>query len=534
MISNMGAFVTKLTQSPSQLLLRLLLCYVVIRVVKLIMQRTAFNKKVLAVPTADEPHWLWGHLPLLLKNQKQNQSDRSEFLASLHRYAHKTNAPLTRIHIFGPLVPWNHVILLACKPEVAQEILSNRNYRRMHKGRAYRVSKPLIGDGLLSAEEDNWKNQRKIAEPGFRYAYLRDQVVPTVQSLSDKLVAIWKKMDPNEPFDMYAVMLRFTADAIGLMAFAYDLKGLDAVHSNDATMYDIFRVVLSTLSDRSSSVMERLFLQHLPTTSNRLFEEKISQLRSVIQDMITQRLNKIKLGTVTDWEANDLLSQLLKHGTDGSPALSEQQVLENVQTFLFAGHDTTASALTWSLYILATQPTIEHKLYDEVVGVLDDKDVPTFDDIDSRMPYLNAFLKEILRLYPSAGFTRQATEDVMLESCGTLLPKDVEILFLPAIIHTDPTYWEDALTFKPERWLGDNLEKINQSAYFPFSTGPRNCVGLRLAQTEIRVLLCTLVRNFHFRHSHSERPRVNIEMTTFPINMHMTIQSKTADNELAY
>ena len=202
-----------------------------------------------------------------------------------------------------------------------------------------------------------------------------------------------------------------------------------------------------------------------------------------------------------------------------------------LQTFLFAGHDTTAAALAWAVYLLATHPEAAEKLYEEVSASVEAAGGPEkmhFRQLQ-QCSYLDAFIKELLRLYPSAGFTRTCLEDVAISDDITL-PKGTDVFVFPYLVHRHPDNFENPEAFIPERWLGRqaSFSELVESAdaddeggymnyYLPFSAGPRNCVGARVAAAEMKSILAQIVYRYKISLAPDTfTPRPLILLTLFP------------------
>jgi cytochrome P450 len=228
--------------------------------------------------------------------------------------------------------------------------------------------------------------------------------------------------------------------------------------------------------------------------------------------MVDARLEKVKRGDTS--RDGTLLDAIADIGEDGQPIMSRKQAFDELKTFLFAGesecsppgqssllttvrlgagHDTTGNALTWCFFHLATDPEALRKLRHEADHVL--PRATSYSDLE-RAPYLNNFIKEILRLHPSAGFTRLVTAEEGVTLGGINVPKNSEIFFIPTLIMQQERYYERALEFIPERWEEGSSLKMDNRAYYPFSLGPRNCIGMKLAQLELRCILVEVVRRW--------------------------------------
>ncbi|XP_066909111.1 cytochrome P450 4C1-like [Halyomorpha halys] len=182
---------------------------------------------------------------------------------------------------------------------------------------------------------------------------------------------------------------------------------------------------------------------------------------------------------------------------NNAPAFrTDQDVQDEVITFMFEGHDTTTMSLTFTTWLLGTHLDVQEKLYHEVSNILQGKEEPSIEDY-SEMFYLERVIKESLRLYPSVPtFSREATEDIFLKSSGILVPKGTHIILAIYELHRREDLFPDAERFNPDRFLEPQK---HQFAYLPFSAGPRNCIGQKFAMLEMKVIISNLVLNYKIK-----------------------------------
>ena len=180
-------------------------------------------------------------------------------------------------------------------------------------------------------------------------------------------------------------------------------------------------------------------------------------------------------------------------------ALTLEEIREEVDTFMFEGHDTTSVSLSWTLYLLGLYPEIQLRIQEELDAVFGDerdRDI-TFDDM-KHMEYLECVIKESLRLFPSVPFIgREMNEDVKVGEY--VIPKGTNVFMLIESLHLDKEIYPDPIHFKPERFLDNNTSNINAYTYVPFSAGPRSCIGKRFALTEEKVILAKIFLNFNVK-----------------------------------
>jgi cytochrome P450 len=229
--------------------------------------------------------------------------------------------------------------------------------------------------------------------------------------------------------------------------------------------------------------------QYLPSRRNRDFKRALSLLEDVVRGIVEAR-------RADPGEHEDLLSLLMAAYDDpASPLSSARQLRDEILTFLIGGHETTAAGLAWTFYLLSEHPEVERRLHQEVDEVLQGRP-PSFDDL-ARLPYAKAVFDEALRLYPPVWtVSRTAIGDDRLGDCP--IPEGTTVMLSAYAIQRNPRYWPDPEAFEPSRFLPENEANIPAFAYFPFSGGPRACIGGRLASIEATLILARITQSFRF------------------------------------
>jgi cytochrome P450 len=188
-------------------------------------------------------------------------------------------------------------------------------------------------------------------------------------------------------------------------------------------------------------------------------------------------------------------------------------VRDEVVTIFFAGHETSAMAMTWLFYLLAQHPDVEMKLRKEIAEVFGDR-TPTFADLP-RVTYAQKVIQETLRLYPAAYlFAREAVGDQTLD--GYTIPSGTMIFITPYVTHRDAKYWTDPERFDPERFNSDQAAQRPSHVYFPFGEGPHICIGNNFAMTEMQLILTMALQRFHFQLAPDQKVDILPEATLRP------------------
>jgi cytochrome P450 len=232
----------------------------------------------------------------------------------------------------------------------------------------------------------------------------------------------------------------------------------------------------------------------VPTPTNRRFRASAHKVDQVILGIIDARRRKLSRQPEGESE-DDLLSLLIRARDEDGSAMTDAQVRDEAVTLFLAGHETTALALTYSLYLLATHPDCQARLADELGQVLGGR-APGLGDLES-LKYTDAVVLEAMRLYPPAWvMARQALTDV--EIGGFHFRKGAEFVMSPWVLHHDPRNFQAPEAFQPARWQGDLAQRLSRFAYFPFGGGPRVCIGNRFAMMEAKLVLAAAIQRFRF------------------------------------
>jgi cytochrome P450 len=362
-----------------------------------------------------------------------------------------------------------------------------------------RVMAQWNGNSLLIAEGAEWLRKRRLVQPTLQPKRLGDYL-PAISNEVDKQCRSWQTLleqaGGSTTLDVQGEMNSLTLNVISMTMFGTDL-------SAEAQVLGQAVAVLSGMAVEEMSTPFTL-PRWIPTARNRRKNAAIAAIDRVVRRMIQEQA-----GTATP--GSHLLSSLLTHtetDPDGTKhQLSREEIRDEVTTMLLAGHDTTAAALTWTLYFLATNLSLQQQLHDEIADILSDR-APTMDDF-AHMKLMDRVVKESLRLRPPAigVFFREAMEDV--EIGGWLLSKGSLAGTYSWVVHRDPRWFPNPDKFDPDRFLPERFAELPLGAYFPFGAGPRMCIGQGMALLEIQTALSAMLRRFELSvpSGHEPRPR---------------------------
>ncbi len=364
-------------------------------------------------------------------------------------------------------------------PACVEEILVKKP-ELFRKDRTSRLLARVVGNGLLVNEGDSWRRQRRLLQPAFHQRQLQSYAAVMVAA-AERAVAGWQA---GQVRDVHQEMMGVTLNIVAETLFGADVSG------------DAGRIggIISGLMEEFGRILGLAAIFQppvwVPTAANRRFRAAARQLDAVILRIIEARRRE-----TGDSRGDDLLSLLVRARDEEGGAMSDAQVRDEAVTLFLAGHETTALALTYALYLLAALPDRQARLGDELRRVVGDRR-PEMGDLEN-LTYTDAVVLEAMRLYPPAWVVaRQALAAV--EIGGYSFPKGAEFVMSPWVIHRDRRNFDDPEAFNPERWEGDLARRLPRFAYFPFGGGPRVCIGNRFAMMEAKLVLAVVARRFRF------------------------------------
>jgi cytochrome P450 len=379
---------------------------------------------------------------------------------------------------FGNIAHYNlgplHVYQLN-HPDLVRQVLVERP-EKFHKPRLVkRAFRPFAGEGLFTSDGTLWKQQRKLMQPAFHHRELAacaGVMVAHARGMMDGFV-------DREMRDIGADMTKLTLGIVVKSLFGAELP------REAGEITESMLAVLDAASQRLNSVLQ--IPLWVPTARNLRERRAVAKLDATLQVLIRTR-------RASSESRDDLLSVLLAAVDEETGArMSEQQLRDEMMTLFLAGHETTASALTWTWYLLSRHPAVEVKLLEELHRVLAGR-APSVNDLP-KLPYSEMVIREALRLYPPApGIAREPIEDVTIG--GYEVPKGSLIVVNTYAIQRDHRFFPDPERYDPERFASGWEERIPRHAYLPFGSGPRLCIGNGFAMMETRLILATVAQYY--------------------------------------
>jgi cytochrome P450 len=393
-------------------------------------------------------------------------------------------------------------VILLSAPELAQAVLV-RHADAFEKPPYFRaLTRPVLGNGLLTSENAFHHRQRQLVAPAFQHRRVAAYAA-VMAEYAERIAAGWPD---GATIDIAHEMMRLTLWIVGATLFDADVLG---------EAEDLGRALSVALQRFNKQVSSLVPLpQSWPTPGNRRARRAIERLDATIYRLIAER-------RAAPGDRGDLLSMLLAaHDADDGTLMSDSQVHDEAMTIFLAGHETTANALAWTWYLLALHEQVAERLAGELDGVLAGR-TPSYDDLP-RLPYTLQVLKESMRLYPPAHVIgRYATQMVDLGPVQILAGSLVMIS--PYVLHRRADSFAEPERFDPERWLPEREARLPRGAYLPFGGGPRVCIGNHFAMMEGHIVLAALAQRVKFalapqgpivpRPVITLRPRDGIKMT---------------------
>ena len=388
-------------------------------------------------------------------------------------------------------------------PDAARYILqeNNRNYRRNRF--VNDLIKRYLGKGLFTLDGESWLSRRRLMQPAFHRRRLQ-RMGTLMTAATEQMLTAWERLPAGQSLAIDEEMTQVTLRIAGQVLFSIDLLGAAK------SVGDAFVETTGYTSKR----MQTPFLppRFLPTPQNRRFNRATATLDRTIYTMIHERRQKAEL-TDSSAESADLLAMLMAaRDEETGEVMTDEQLRHEIALLIFAGHDTTANALTWAFYLLSQYPEAEARLHQELERILNGR-TPTIEDLP-QLRYTRMVIEETLRLYPPAWtIGRQSIASDIVG--GYQIPAKANLIVPIYVIHHDPRWWPAPERFDPERFTAERSVDRHKFAYLPFGGGPRVCIGSNFAMMEAQLVLATIAQRYRLRlpTGHSVRPKPIVMLT---------------------
>ncbi len=369
-------------------------------------------------------------------------------------------------------------------PELARQVLVDHYARYQQKSRAYSVLRILLGNGLVTSAGEFWRGQRKLVQPAFHRRRLDALFAMMVERVTDCAARLAPVATGNGTLDVAPMLSRLTLDIISRAMFSSDVQG---------AAVDVSRHI-ALLNEYALRMLRRpwLFLlpRRFPTPFNYTQYRSLKALNAIVHGLIQARRQRPAAH-------DDLLSMLLSAcEEDTGRGMTDEQLRDEVMTIFVAGHETTANAMVWLLYLVSQHPEVEELLLAEIdarwpEGGLTLENLSTFS-------YVRQVIEESLRLYPTIWSIGRCctTED---ELGGYRIPQGMNVVVPIFHFHWSDRFWPEPQKFDPTRFSPARRLPPEPLVYFPFGAGPRNCVGNQFGLQELMILTILFLRHYQFR-----------------------------------
>ncbi|XP_056636244.1 uncharacterized protein LOC130444880 [Diorhabda sublineata] len=374
-------------------------------------------------------------------------------------------------------------------PEDIELIINNPKHNT--KSYVYELIHEWLGTGLLTSSGQKWQHRRKMLTPAFHFNTLQEYV----EVLNNETTVVVNQLRDlcNEPFvnvikpitDYALNSIAETALGVSLREESNCTKYREAIHNYGMSF--VHRAVRPWLLIP--------FIYKL-SSLKRKNEEMIKIMHDFCDNIINNRQINFTPETMNNSRGKRLnLLELMLKAKYTRAEIDDAGIREELNTFTFAGHDTTAMALIYTLMELANQPKIQDELYQEIMSVVDESDEPSYQQL-GKLKFMDRCIKECLRLYPSVPVIGRISGEEIKTKTGYVIPNNCFIHIYIYDLHRRPELWENPEKFDPDRFLPENVAKRHPFAYLPFSAGGRNCIGQKFALLEMKTFLCGILRNF--------------------------------------
>ncbi|KAL9060636.1 MAG: hypothetical protein Q9162_000587 [Coniocarpon cinnabarinum] len=392
--------------------------------------------------------------------------------------------------------------------DAMKEVLTAKSYEYVKPRQFLEGVGRILGVGVLFAEGDEHKRQRKALMPAFSFRHIKELYPLFWEKTRELVLALdhdltlpkGSEEKPSRVIVTQEWASRSTLDIIGEAGMG---KSFNAIQDEHSELYQLYQTLFQP--SRVARFMQFLGLvlpfklvSNIPVKRNQQFKDACKFLREMCRSMIREKHERMAQGKQV---GVDILSIAIESG-----GFTDENLVDQMMTFLAAGHETTATSLTWAVCLLCQHPTVQKRLRDELKEAqlpnIRDQDATVTSEIIDKIPYLNAVCNEVLRFSAPVPFTfRQTSQDEWL--MGQFIPKKTAVVLAPMAVNRSPSFWgPDANEFNPDRWMGAGRANTGGAesnyAFMTFLHGPRSCIGQQFSKAEFACLLAGWVQAFEF------------------------------------
>ena len=439
-------------------------------------------------------HPLWGSLKLFPANETG--------IINLEKYIKDhQNDKIMRLRSG----PFRYLIRLL-DPETVGRALSMGMHQLPKSPFISSILSEFLGWGLLIVNYEKWLKRRRMLTPAFHMGII-ESYMSTYNDTTDVLLSKWSSQleGGNDTVDIYRDSTLFTLDVILKCACSYETNC--QLGDNESAKEYISAIFDSSgLAVKMMNQFMRFPLYFHLTSDGQRWQKVCNRIKQESLKIVKARKAALLSGEKSIKTRPDFIDILLTTPDSTGATLSDSDIMSEMNTFLFEGHDTTASGISWSLYTLSEHPDIQRKCREEIRSVLNGRKILEWKDLDS-LKYTSMCIKESMRLYPPVPMIgRKLNEDFIVD--GYIIPKGTPLSIPIVMLHRNPSYWENPDVFDPSRFSEEKPGGSNFS-YIPFSAGHRNCIGQKFALTEELVTVARVINQFELEAVTKDRKRLS-------------------------
>lgn len=388
------------------------------------------------------------------------------------------------------------------------------------------ILEPLLGESIFTTNGEQWQKQRNMLDPAFKHTRVQ-QVFSLMQTAVNDMSERLEQHQPGQDID--PEMTFITADIIFRTIMSTQLAPAQA--DKILAAFVCFQAESPKLALFKMFKVPR-FMQQGASERKRI--KAAVDIRNAIQNIVSPRYSQAqaaRAGCTTAQQAlakqQDILSSLLQAtDPDTQAPFSLTEIVDQISMLFLAGHETTASSLTWSLYLLALYPNIQQQARQEVQSVLAEQ--PMSVQALRKMTLVRDCFREALRLYPPVGFlSRECTHATQMRDKN--MPAGSSVMISPWLIHRHQDFWHNPNGFDPGRFTRKDLKMPLSKTYLPFGAGPRVCIGAAFAQQEASLILATILRDYTFSLAEGFVPKPVGKLTIRSLNGMRLVLTPLAD-----
>lgn len=399
--------------------------------------------------------------------------------------------------IFGPIYrswygpkPSVHIY----KPEHIQKLLKSQT--QIYKGKNYQAFTSWLGQGLMLGGGDYWRRHRKIIRPAF-YAAILDSYMDIFIKHAENVVDVLDKHVGDDCVDIFPYLNQCALDIIAETAMGVKIDFL----KNPSSEYPqaITNYALLAVKRMFHPIGQNEFLYGL-TEDAKHMKMNLDIIQKFNKKIIAERkllYQQNKADEFHDFDSKKNLTFLdLLLSYQESDNFTDEEIAEEVNTFMFGGQDTTSLTVTYTLLAIGNHPHVQKRLQEEIDSIYNGQERPVTSDDFSKMEYMERVIKETLRAYNFVPYiSRSLVEDIEIE--GRVIPKDVSVVVSLYDLHRDPDIYPEPEKFDPDRFLPEISAKRHPYAYIPFSAGPRNCIGQNFGMKNAKTVITYILRRYN-------------------------------------